>query len=836
MIKSEMFMYGSSITGALGWRMWFLTRCILLFAAAWIPISSAQAEVLFGPVTNRLNGHSYFLLNQGTWTAAQAQAVSMGGHLVTISDAFEEHFLSLYFSCWGGTFIHLWTGLRRDPTPPFQFRWENGEPTNYSHWATSWPAPGIARDYVYINVAFNGWENGANDAFRGDSRFEPYAVVEIDQPSAGARYGSLLATKVEKSFLASSQSNHIRVQAALPQVIEGPRTNPINGHYYYLLEPSKWVEANEAARYLGGYLFVPEDRDEESLVYSWFNIDRSHPQERRRHLWMGLSDMNFDGVYDWDSNENTKYLNWTRGNPDFAGAVERFGHLTDYTQGWNDAANDPTAQWGPGFSRPFGVVEVNPAQLTPMPQDFIRLEATSSHQLVIRRRDPNPKRPQKIVIEHAAAINGSWEPVTTNVLIGSEWALDMSLMPHDRFIRARADLQQSTSRWVPPFRFETDVVIGIPGDSIPLTVRDSLGRLLPIEEVELVVTDYYDWWRRETSIAEAVNGFIQINSSGGGTWKILRVSGNVDHTPLEHPIMLVVYPSPNDFQVFSTANWRLLVPRPWIDASLATFATFPTILDLGDYAQTYLFGGKWQGAWNQDNAKVGFNHETFLWDAIVEDPNACAYNGVPIGFSEGCFIVAGGGAAWLPAIFHERGHNSQWLGRTYGDALGRSGFYVEAEANVMSRWSTHVLLSSDLVDAPSKSRLLQQWMPGTAAHSYALQRLSLGLSSLDESSPDPVWEGCFIFLAEEYGWDYLARYVRVWNHDPETVEILRGEDLSEGWRDHQTQQTRISYAMAALSYALKQDLRGRFSAWGFQWDDALFEQLLEHWQKTLPAD
>ena len=44
----------------------------------------ALASPVVGPITNPANGHDYYLLEASTWTAAEAEAVSLGGHLVTI--------------------------------------------------------------------------------------------------------------------------------------------------------------------------------------------------------------------------------------------------------------------------------------------------------------------------------------------------------------------------------------------------------------------------------------------------------------------------------------------------------------------------------------------------------------------------------------------------------------------------------------------------------------------------------------------------------------------------------------------------------------------------------
>ena len=50
-------------------------------------VPHARAAVLAGPLANAANGHVYYLLSTNSWTLAEAEAVNLGGHLVTINDA-----------------------------------------------------------------------------------------------------------------------------------------------------------------------------------------------------------------------------------------------------------------------------------------------------------------------------------------------------------------------------------------------------------------------------------------------------------------------------------------------------------------------------------------------------------------------------------------------------------------------------------------------------------------------------------------------------------------------------------------------------------------------------
>ena len=89
----------------------------------------AGNDQIFGDVTAPIftyNGKSYFLSNAGSWTQAQAQAVSLGGNLVTVNDAAENQFLVNTF---GGS-KGLWIGLT-DQVTEGTFKWANGEAVTY---------------------------------------------------------------------------------------------------------------------------------------------------------------------------------------------------------------------------------------------------------------------------------------------------------------------------------------------------------------------------------------------------------------------------------------------------------------------------------------------------------------------------------------------------------------------------------------------------------------------------------------------------------------------------------------------------------------------------------
>ena len=122
------------------------------FAALFIQ-SVRAAAILAGPVYNPATTHSYFLLTSSPWTDAEALAVSMGGHLVTVNDAAENDWLLSTFSNFGGQPRALWTGLT-DAAQEGVFVWSSGEQVSYTHWESGQPDDGAGfyphEDYVLI--------------------------------------------------------------------------------------------------------------------------------------------------------------------------------------------------------------------------------------------------------------------------------------------------------------------------------------------------------------------------------------------------------------------------------------------------------------------------------------------------------------------------------------------------------------------------------------------------------------------------------------------------------------------------------------------------------------
>ena len=131
-------------------------------------VSSAWAVPMFNPAT----GHWYDTVSSGTngaWANAEANAIGLGGHLVTINDALEETWLRANFS----TTTRFWIGFN-DAAVEGTFVWSSGEAVTYTNWnppsePNDAPSGGVndGEDFAVLNWVSSGeWNDWDHD--RGD--------------------------------------------------------------------------------------------------------------------------------------------------------------------------------------------------------------------------------------------------------------------------------------------------------------------------------------------------------------------------------------------------------------------------------------------------------------------------------------------------------------------------------------------------------------------------------------------------------------------------------------------------------------------------------------------
>lgn len=152
-----------------------------------IPLANAQGQVA-GPIVNPANGHYYYLLQQSSSVSAEQTAVTLGGHLATVTSSTENQWILDTFSQYGGESRNLWLGLN-DRQVEGTFQWLTGDTVLYTNWEPGQPDDGFGNeDAVFM------WPLSSPSAGQwGDSidtfDFWAYGVVEVVPPTTQIQSG-----------------------------------------------------------------------------------------------------------------------------------------------------------------------------------------------------------------------------------------------------------------------------------------------------------------------------------------------------------------------------------------------------------------------------------------------------------------------------------------------------------------------------------------------------------------------------------------------------------------------------------------------------------------------
>jgi len=144
------------------------------------------------PVFNPDTGHYYDIVT-GDWATAEANAVALDGHLVTINDAAEQAWLVGQFR--GDTWY--WIGMN-DIDTEGTWVWVSGEAVTYTNWSPGEPnnsgAPGGNEDWVFMNWGSPGIWNDGGDTFANNSGIAEWAEPSsVPEPATLILLGSGLA-------------------------------------------------------------------------------------------------------------------------------------------------------------------------------------------------------------------------------------------------------------------------------------------------------------------------------------------------------------------------------------------------------------------------------------------------------------------------------------------------------------------------------------------------------------------------------------------------------------------------------------------------------------------
>jgi hypothetical protein len=111
--------------------------------------------------------------------------------------------------------------------------------------------------------------------------------------------------------------------------------NPTNNHYYAETEQMDWISAESLANSLGGHLVTINDEAEQIWLINTFIGDKEDPR-----WWIGLNDLNQEGLWVWSSGEAPVFEDWCNGEPNDCcteiEGEENVALMNDHCGGWND--------------------------------------------------------------------------------------------------------------------------------------------------------------------------------------------------------------------------------------------------------------------------------------------------------------------------------------------------------------------------------------------------------------------------------------------------------------------------------------------------------------------
>lgn len=295
-----------------------IARLCVLGAATLGFVKNAASDYIW----HQFQGNSYALTNYGTWQEAENEAVSAGGHLVTINSNDENNWLASTFDnayTREGEGVNsqniAWIGLSRGFNIPWQ--WASGQMVKY--WGYKDPnfdGSDTTIDYMYLQCnnhpSSRKWETNPNY-----SDYHPRGIIEIGdetQPDYGWYF--------------------------------------YNGHKYALIGfNGAWQEAENEAVVRGGHLVTINNAEENNWLKNTF---RDFPN--LANAWIGMSREAYQD-FSWVSGENIDYWNWIYGSNVLDGdGILDYMYLDFDKEKWN-STSDNRAQFN-------GIMEIIPEPST----------------------------------------------------------------------------------------------------------------------------------------------------------------------------------------------------------------------------------------------------------------------------------------------------------------------------------------------------------------------------------------------------------------------------------------------------------------------------------------
>ncbi|TRU69550.1 MAG: hypothetical protein EWV55_16590 [Microcystis viridis Mv_BB_P_19951000_S69] len=112
------------------------------------------------------------------------------------------------------------------------------------------------------------------------------------------------------------------------------------GHKYLLSPSTNWERAQLIATKFQGYLVTINSIDENQFLSQNLSILLESDPNQYESLWIGLTDKDTEGKFQWINGEKVTYTNWYQGQPDHLQDTEDYAYLRLSDGQWGDLSKD----------------------------------------------------------------------------------------------------------------------------------------------------------------------------------------------------------------------------------------------------------------------------------------------------------------------------------------------------------------------------------------------------------------------------------------------------------------------------------------------------------------